>query len=96
MNLEELISTDEVCTRYKVERTFISSLSESGLLEIVTVEKRQYIHCDNLREFEKMIRLHRDLNINLEGLEAVQNLLQQIERLQQINLELRNRLDLYE
>jgi len=96
MNLEELIATEELCERYKVEHTFIRSLSDSGILEIITVEQREYVHCDMVAEFEKMRRLHYDLEINLEGLEAVHHLLNQLRELQKTNRKLQNRLGLYE
>ena len=96
MNLEDLIPTDEICTRYKVERTFVSSLYESGLIEIVTVEETEYVHCDEISEFERLRRLHYDLDINLEGLEAIQHLLGQVKKLQKQNRRLKNRLGLYE
>lgn len=96
MNLEEFIATEELCSRYKVEYTFIRSLSESGLLEVVIIEQREYVHFDKVSEFEKMRRLHYDLDINLEGLEAINHLLKQVNKLQKRNMELRNRLDIYE
>lgn len=96
MNLKDLIATEELCERYKVEHTFIRSLNESGLLEIVTVERKEYIPCDKMAEFEKMRRLHYELNINLEGLEAVQHLLKQVIKLQKKNRQLKNRLSIYE
>jgi chaperone modulatory protein CbpM len=96
MNKQELIPADEICVKYKVERHFISSLYESGLIEVVTIEEQEYIPCDSLVDFERMTRLHRDLEINLEGLEAVHHLLRQIDQLQRDNLNLRNRLGLYE
>lgn len=96
MNPEELIAAEELCEKYKVEYTFIRSLSESGLLEVVTVEQREYVPCDKMAEFEKMRRLHYDLDINLEGLEAIQHLLNQIKKLQKKNRVLKNRLNLYE
>ncbi len=96
MNLEDFISTEEICTRYRVERRFIRSLSESGLLKIVQIEKTEYIPCDEMAEFEKLRRLHYELDINLEGLEAIQHLLQQVSELQKQNRRLKNRLGLYE
>lgn len=96
MNLEDLITTEELCVRYHVERTFIQSLSESGLIEVIRVEQKEYVHCDKIGQFEKMHRLHYDLNINLEGLEAIQHLLKQVKQLQKDNRRLRNRLDLFE
>ncbi|WP_339656593.1 chaperone modulator CbpM [uncultured Salegentibacter sp.] len=96
MNLEDLIPTDEICARYRVESTFVSSLYESGLIEIITVKEIQYVHCDDISVFERLRRLHYDLDINLEGLEAIQHLLEQVRKLQKKNLELKNRLGLYE
>lgn len=96
MNLEDLIATEDLCKRYKVEHTFIRSLNESGLIEVITIERREYIPGDKITDFEKMRRLHYELNINLEGLEAVQHLLKQVVKLQKKNQQLKNRLSIYE
>ncbi len=96
MKNEDLIPADEICMRYKVERQFVSSLYESGIIEMITIQENEYIHCDHLADFEKMMRLHKELEINIEGLEAINHLLRKINRLQQDNLRLRNRLGLYE
>lgn len=96
MNLDDLIATEELCVRYNVEQSFIRSLFESGLIEIVTIEQQEYVPFDMVSEFEKMHRLHFELEINLEGLEAIKHLLEQVKKLQTENLQLRNRLNLYE
>lgn len=96
MNLKDLIAIDEICIRYKVEHTFIRSLNESGLIELIRLEQKEYVHCDKISEFEKMHRLYHDLNINMEGLEAIQHLLEKLKELQKTNLKLKNRLNLYE
>lgn len=96
MNLEEFVSTRELCEKYRVEHTFIRSLSESGLIEVVQIQQAEYVHCDKISEFEKMRRLHYDLEINLQGLEAIQHLLNQVKKLQKANLRLQNRLNIYE
>ncbi|MCB7481734.1 chaperone modulator CbpM [Christiangramia sediminis] len=96
MRKEDLIPAEEICVRYKVGRQFVSSLYESGIIEIITIEETEYVHCDHLANFEKMMRLHHDLEINLEGLEAINHLLQQIKQLQKDNRRLKNRLGLYE
>ncbi len=96
MNREDLIPAEEICIRYKVERQFVSSLFESGIIEVVIIEETEYIPNEHLGEFEKMIRLSRDLEINMEGLEAIHHLLQRIQSLHEDNRQLRNRLGLYE
>ncbi len=96
MRKDDLIPAEEICVRYKVERQFVSSLYESGIIEVVTIEETEYVHCDHLAEFEKMMRLHHELDINMEGLEAINHLLKQIQELQKNNRLLKNRLGLYE
>ncbi|TRO67238.1 chaperone modulator CbpM [Christiangramia sabulilitoris] len=96
MNYEDLIPADEICVRYKVERQFVSSLYESGIIQIVRIKETEYIPNDHLADFERMMRLHRELDINLAGLEAVNHLLKKIDQLNEDNMRLRNRLGLYE
>lgn len=96
MRKEDLIAADEICFKYKVERRFLSFLGESGIIEVVRMQETEYIPTDHLAEFERMNRLYRDLDINMEGLEAIHHLLKQIEKLQRDNRQLKNRLGLYE
>ena len=93
---KRLISTDEFCTLYKVEYSFINSLHQFGLIEITTIEENRFIDTESLTELEKFVRLHYDLEINLEGIEAITYLLEKVKGLQhEINF-LRNKLSLYE
>ena len=96
MKKEDLIPAEEICVLYQVERQFVTSLKDSGIIEIVTVQETEYIHCDHLAQFEKMRRLHEELEINVQGLEAISHLLGKVEQLQSENIKLKNRLGLYE
>ena len=60
------------------------------------MQETEYIHCDHLAKFEKMRRLHEELEINIQGLEAISHLLGKVEQLQSENVKLKNRLGLYE
>ena len=82
MSNAPLISADQFCAQHNVELSFISTLHENGLINIVTVEHAQFIPEDHLPDLEKLVRLHYDLDINLEGIEAITYLLQRIESLQ--------------
>jgi len=96
MATSHLISADEFCTHHKVEYSFINSLNEFGLIEITTLEQGRFIEAESLTELEKYARLHYDLEINLEGIEAITFLLEKVKNLQnEINL-LKNKLRLYE
>jgi len=96
MNIENLIPLQTICTHYQVEIPFINSLGEIGLIEINTIEEVHYIHQDQIRDIEKMIRIHHELDVNIEGIDVVFNLLQRINDLQEELKQARNRLKIYE
>jgi hypothetical protein len=96
MEVTDLISIKTFCTHYDVPDTFIDALQEYELIEIVVSDNVNYIKTTQINEVEKMIRLHFELNINLEGLDAVYNLLQRLESLQDEVRTLNNKLRLYE
>ena len=96
MQPEEMISIDEVCIHYKIERSFIYLLKESGLMTVSIEEEKLFIPSDQLYNLEKIIRLYYDLGINLEGLETITYLLQRMNEMQQEINRLSNRLSVYE
>lgn len=96
MQNEHLIPADKVCTQHNIELSFISRLHENGLIEITTVEETKFIPEEHLSELEKLIRLHYELDVNLEGIEVITHLLQRIEILQDELKGTKNRLRLYE
>lgn len=96
MDTANLISIQQFCTHYNVPKTFINALHEYDLIEITITEDENYLQTKQLYDVEKMIRLHYDLDINFEGIDAIYNLLKQVENLQaQIRI-LKNKLNSYE
>jgi hypothetical protein len=93
---EHLISTDDLCNHYHVEYSFISSLQQHGLIEVTTINEHSFIDHDHLSYIERLMRLHYDLDINLEGIEAITYLLNRVKSMQEEITALRNRLEGYE
>ncbi|HYK56018.1 MAG TPA: chaperone modulator CbpM [Flavisolibacter sp.] len=93
---ENLILASEFCSRLNIEISFIQSLQEYGLIEVMTIEGSGFIEEEQLEDIEKMVRLHYDLQINLEGIDAIHHLLEQMKDLQHQMASLKNRLRLYE
>ena len=91
-----LISIHQVCKHYKVPEDFINALHEYELIEIIISKDENYLEVTQLKEFEKMIRLHYDLEINLQGIDAIYNLLKQVEEMQNEITNLNNKLRFYE
>lgn len=96
MSTENFIPVNILCTHYKVELSFFNNLHEIGLIEIQNVEQALYVHKDSIYEIEKIIRMHQELDVNIEGIDVVFNLLQKIDALQNELHSVRNRLLLYE
>lgn len=96
MDKKELISADEICLYYQVEYSFLNMLQEHDLIRCSVIEQVTYFPLDLLPLLERLIRLHYDLEINVEGLEAVNHLLEQMEEMQHTIRRLENRLQGYE
>ena len=96
METTDMIVLDEFCTSHQVEVSFVRTLEEHGLIETIIVNETVCIQENELPKLEQIVRLHQELNINSEGIDAVINLLTRIENMQNEIIELRNKLNFHE
>ena len=96
MEHTDMIVLDEFCTSHQVEVSFVRTLEEHGLIETIIVNETLCIQGNELPKLEQIIRLHQELNINSEGIDAIINLLKRIENMQNEITVLRNKLSFYE
>ena len=96
MERPDMIVLDEFCASHHVEISFVRSLEEHGLIETMIINETQCVSGNELSKLEQLIRLHRELNINTEGIDAISNLLKRVENMQNEITELRNKLNFYE
>lgn len=92
---QKKITYTECLQIYQVEETFLDQLQSSGLIEIVIEEDNRYIEYDYLQEIEQFVRWHYELEINMEGIEALHHMLQQVQQLQEDLERLRGELKFY-
>ena len=90
------IPITQICANYNIPKTFIDNLSQYDLIELIEVESVMHISSSEISQLERLMRMHFDLDINFEGLDVINNLLQQIDSLQNELHILRNRIDFYE
>ncbi len=90
MEKDDLIPAEDFCIYHNIEYSFITSLEDSGLITVTSVEQSTYIPADELQKLEKFVRLHYDLDINIEGIETINHLLEKIEEMQKEILQLKN------
>lgn len=96
MKTSQLILVDQFCAAHEIKSEFISELHQYGLIEITSIDENNFLAPEYLKTTEQMVRLHYELGINLEGIDAIANLLKRIEDLQQELLAVRNRLKRFE
>lgn len=95
MQTEEMIPASEFCTHHNIQLSFISSLQQSGLIEIIQQSEQVYVPLHELPRLEKIVRLY-EMDINLEGIETINYLLQRMDQLQQQIATLNAKLAVYE
>jgi pyridoxine 5'-phosphate synthase PdxJ len=96
MKKKDMIPANEFCVHHNIAISFISLLHENGLIQVTTIEDTRYIHKNQLSELERIIRLHCELDINIEGIETITHLLKRINELQNENTKLKTRLGILE
>ena len=96
MQTENLIALKAFCNSHNIGISFIHSLQQTGLVDIITIQESAFIEVDQLPVIEKIVRFHYDLDINLEGIESIIHLLELIKAKETEIMELKNKLRLYE
>ena len=96
MDNENYILVSHYCERTHIPNTFIESLNEYGLIRCQQVETEVYILDEEIPEIERFDRLHNDLGINIEGLDALNHMLIKLRNMENEMNTLRKRLRLYE
>tara|TARA_R110002020_G_scaffold187962_5_gene386479 strand:- start:160 stop:456 length:297 start_codon:yes stop_codon:yes gene_type:complete len=82
--MEKIIhfTLEAFCGSHGIDQSFVLTLGEYELIELKNIENKRYIHNNDLPKLEKMLRLHQEMGINPEGIQAVEHLLSKVNRLQ--------------
>ena len=96
METNNLILIEQFCEHHNIEFSFIDSLHQFGLIEVIIENNNRYLQHEQLKDVEKMMRFHYELDINMEGIDAISNLLQRMNQLQQELVSAQNRLRFFE
>jgi hypothetical protein len=96
MAREKYILVSHFCNQTHIEVSFVENLHEYGLVTFEEKENDVFIDEKDISEIERMFRLHKDLSINFEGLDVINQMLNRIQKMEnEINL-FKKRLKLYE
>lgn len=96
MENKNLVPARVCCEHYKIELSFIHTLEQYGFIKTVKINANEFIEEDELQMLEKFIRMHYELDINMQGIEAINFLLERVQDMKGEIARLRNRLNVYE
>ncbi len=92
MENQKLILVDTLCVYYELELSFFESLEEIGLIFLIREEEKIFLPEEKVTDLEKVLRLYKELDINLEGIDVIFNLIQKVESLKEENELLKHQL----
>lgn len=95
MTESSLVTVVSFCTAHGIEEDFIFKLEEYGLLHLVKMGDQNYLQYDELREIERFLRLHFDLDVNFEGLDCIRHMQDRISDLSDEIRRLRAKLNFF-
>ncbi len=90
------ISVHQFCDHYDVTQSFVDSLCSFELIEIIEIKSTKHIQIEDINRIERLMRMHYELNVNFEGLDIINNLIDQISTLQVDVAFLKNRIEFFE
>jgi hypothetical protein len=96
MATTQMIPAKDFCSHHHIEITFLHSLHDYGLIALFSSDDEVYLEPEEVIIVEKLVRLHYDLHINLEGLDVIQGLLERQNELTKEIAALHNKLSFYE
>jgi hypothetical protein len=92
MSSENLIPISKLLDQYSIEPAFVDFLGEMHIISLIVVKEEKFMDESEIPGLERMMRLHYDLGINYEGLDAISHLLERMSAMEREIRALRNRL----
>ena len=96
MQEETMVPANEFCMHHNIEMSFIYSLQEYGLVQTTNEGEDIFIPAGQLCALEKFVRLHYELDVNMEGIDVIRHLLERLETTQEEMARLKNQLKFYQ
>nr|WP_299036065.1 chaperone modulator CbpM [uncultured Tenacibaculum sp.] len=96
MSNKELISIQKVIVHHNLDEQFIESIESFQLIEFVVKDTNKYVYVEQLPTLEKIIRLYYDLEVNMQGIDVINNMLDRMDMMRKTIQQLENKLKLYE
>lgn len=90
------IRIQEFCSNYGIQESFVFDLQEYEVIQIKIIDNEAHVPEEELPILEKMVRMHQELEINPQGLQAIYHLLEKVQNLHEEVNTLRRKLNRFE
>ena len=87
MEKTKYIQVTTYCKKTNIDSGFVTTLEEYGLIKTKTMKSEVCIAEEDITEVERMFRLHKELGVNLEGIDVINHL---VNRLKAVEAELKS------
>lgn len=77
-----LFKVIDICHSNNIEQRFIQELHSNGLIEIIYQEEQEFLEEEQVYILERYSTWHYELELNVQGIDVVQHLIDRIESLQ--------------
>jgi MerR family transcriptional regulator/heat shock protein HspR len=68
---KNIVDIAEICRRLGIQPVELEAMEEEGLITLAAVRDEKALPSDQLDRLEMILRLQRDLNINLAGIDVI-------------------------
>lgn len=78
MIVNKYISIEDFSAQENLELQLLRDFAENGLITIYVVEEKDCLLADDLDEVGRLVRLYKDLHINIEGIDIILTMRKQL------------------
>ncbi|UAB80737.1 hypothetical protein INR76_11545 [Marixanthomonas sp. SCSIO 43207] len=96
MEQTKYIKVITYCEKTNIDSAFVTTLEEYGLIKTTVLKSEVCITEDDTTEIERMFRLHKELGVNIEGIDVINHLVKRLKKVESELKSTRKTLSLYE
>ena len=95
MPVTKLIALKTFCLQHDIPADFILELHQHEIIQLVVEKRNRFIPIKQLQELERIVRIYRDLQLDINGIQTVLHLVNRLEEKDAEIMSLRNQLSFY-
>jgi hypothetical protein len=95
MPVTKLIAVKTFCLQHNIPADFILELHQHEIIQLVIEKRNRFIPVKQLQELERIVRIYRDLQLDINGIQTVLHLVNRLQEKEAEITALRNQLNFF-